>query len=190
MASTLDALMAVQSTSGDVRVSHADLATQVQALHPQCFGWAMTCCGRRREDAEDLLQDVYVGVIENGLKFDGHSTLKTWLFGVIRQKARARSRRDHLRALLGVTHAARIDVPAPAPAPDDDAVASERRDRTRRALGRLATRQREVLLLVFYHDLTIEEAAKVMHVSLGSARVHYQRGKQRLATLLDAEREP
>src|SRR5205807_1015132 len=135
--------------------------------------------GHRREDAEDLLQDVYVGVIENGLRFDGHSTLKTWLFGVIRQKAHARTRRDRLRALLGVTHATRIDTPAPASLPDDDAVASERRERTRLALSRLATRQREVLLLVFYHDLTIEEAARVMKVSLGSARVHYQRGKQR-----------
>jgi len=184
MESTLDALIPGQSTSGDARVNHADLATQVQALHPQCYGWAMTCCAHRREDAEDVLQDVYMGVLENGLQFDGRSTLKTWLFGVIRQKSRARIRRDRLRALLGVTHAARIDVPAPAPSPDEDVVASERRERTRRALARLAARQREVLLLVFYHDLTIEEAAKVMKVSLGSARVHYQRGKRRLAGLL------
>lgn len=184
MANALDALIPVHGTSGDECVSHADLATQMQALHPQCFGWAMTCCGHRREEAEDLLQDVYVGVIENGLKFDGHSTLKTWLFGVIRQKARARIRRDRLRALLGVTHAGRIDTPAPASLPDDDVIASERRERTRRALSRLSTRQREVLLLVFYHDLTVEQAATVMKVSLGSARVHYQRGKQRLSAML------
>jgi len=190
MATHLAALIGVHGTSGDARVDHAELATQLKALHPQCFGWALTCCGNRREDAEDVLQDVYAGVLDNGLRFNGRggATIRTWLFGVIRHKARARLRRDRLHALLGVTHASRIDIPAPAPSPDADALASERRDRTRRALAQLPRRQSEVLLLVFYHDLTIEEAASVMDVSLGSARVHYDRGKKRLATLLAEER--
>jgi RNA polymerase sigma-70 factor (ECF subfamily) len=188
MAITLDTLIPIHSTSGDARVDHAELATQLQALHPQCFGWALACCGHRREDAEDVLQDVYMGVLDNGLRFNGHSTLRTWLFGVIRHKAHARLRRDRLRALLGVTHASRIDIPAPAPSPDERALASERRDRTRRTLGQLPRRQSEVLLLVFYHDLTVEEAASVMEISIGSARVHYDRGKKRLASLLAGER--
>ena len=190
MDTALDALIPVHGTSGDARVDHAELATQLEALHSQCFGWAMACCGHRREEAEDVLHDVYVGVLDNGLRFDGRagSTLKTWLFGVIGRTARARLRRDRLRALLGVTHASRIDTPAPATSPDDNAVASESRERMLAALGQLATRQREVLLLVFYHDLTVEEAAKVMGVSVGTARVHYQRGKQRLAPLLASDR--
>ncbi len=53
------------------------------------------------------------------------------------------------------------------------------------ALRKLARRQREVLELVFYHELTIEEAAAAMNVSLGSARVHYQRGKKRLLAHLN-----
>lgn len=191
MATRLDALIAVQSTSGEERVDHADLATQLQTLHPQCFGWALACCDNGREDAEDVLQDVYVGMLggENGLRFNGQSTLRTWLFGVIRNKALARRRRARLHALLGATHAFRIDVPAPAPSPDESTLASERQERTRAALARLPRRQNEVLLLVFYHDLTIEEAAKIMDVSLGSARVHYDRGKKRLARLL-AEGRP
>ena len=169
-------------------MSQAPLRTQLEEIHPQCFRWAMACCGGRREDAEDVLHDTYVGVLDNGLRFNGDSSFRTWIFGVIRLKARARERRERIRRWLGVANAGRIDRPADAPAPDDDAIASERRERTRRALDRLARRQREVLLLVFYHDLTIEEAADVMHVSVGSARTHYARGKERMAVLLDGVR--
>jgi RNA polymerase sigma-70 factor (ECF subfamily) len=60
----------------------------------------------------------------------------------------------------------------------------EEREALLRALESLSRRQREVLQLVFYHDMTIEEAARVMRVSLGSARTHYERGKKSLAQML------
>jgi DNA-binding CsgD family transcriptional regulator len=55
---------------------------------------------------------------------------------------------------------------------------NERRIALARAMVCLSKRQQEVLQLVFYHDLTIEDAARVMHISLGAARTHYERGKK------------
>jgi RNA polymerase sigma-70 factor (ECF subfamily) len=59
-----------------------------------------------------------------------------------------------------------------------------------RLLGVLATlpeRQQQVLHLVFYQDLSLREAAEVLGVRVGTARVHYERGKKRLRALLEKE---
>ena len=77
-------------------MDRAGLTQQLEALHPDSFGWAMACCDRRREDAEDVLHDVYVMVLEGSARFEGRSTLRTWIFGVIRRTAASR-RREVLR---------------------------------------------------------------------------------------------
>jgi RNA polymerase sigma-70 factor (ECF subfamily) len=41
-----------------------------------------------------------------------------------------------------------------------------------------------VLHLVFYQDMTIEEASHILNISLGTARTHFARGKQQLRQLL------
>ena len=156
------------------------LASELAELHAASFAWALTCCSFERQEAEDVLQAAYVKILDGRAKFDGRSSLKTWLFAVVRHTA-ADSRRRRLVATLGLK---RLFVSLARVAPAEPAVGSDERARVRAALLRLSRRQREVLDLVFYHDLTVEEAARVMNVSVGSARVHYQRGKQRLAEQL------
>ena len=165
-----------------------ELKRQLERAHADCFGWAMACCGRDRDDAEEVLQTVYLTVLDGRAHYDGRSTFRTWLFGVIRRTAASERRKTWLRGLLLKREADAMRPEAPA-RPDALVESESRRHSLRHALDHLAARQREVLQLVFYHDLTVEEAAAVMGVSVGSARTHYARGKARLAAKLGDARE-
>lgn len=165
----------------------AELASRVAATHAENFAWALGCCGRDRREAEAVLQTVYLKVLDGRARFDGRSSLKTWLFAVIRRTAAQHRRRSALWRLRLLPWSSGHDR-AGGEEPDDPVEAAERREELERALGRVARRQREVLLLVFYHEHTIEEAAAVLGIGVGSARTHYERGKARLRELLGGDR--
>jgi RNA polymerase sigma-70 factor (ECF subfamily) len=148
------------------------------ALHPASFGWASVCCRGKRDLAEDVLQSVYVRVLDGRARFDGKSLFRTWLFAVIRNTARSQLRRQWWSrvvrlelASLGALFASA--GPVERKLDQDQDVAA-----IRAALGRLPQRQREVMHLVFYEDLTIADAAEAMQVSVGAARQHYARAKE------------
>ena len=122
----------------------------------------------------------YLKIIEGKARFDGRSSFKTWLFAVIRKTALERFRWRRVRRLFFIE----TSVSTP---PDQIHERNDRVERLVRALGQISPRQREVLELVFYHDMTIEEAAQSLGISLGSARVHSERGKRRLFSILNEE---
>jgi RNA polymerase sigma-70 factor, ECF subfamily len=153
--------------------------------HASSFGWAMACCRRNQVEAEDLLQLVYLKVLEGKARFEGHSAFKTWLFAVIRRTASDQRRQNFVRAVLTLKAAQQWTASESSEYPDESTYRSEMSTKFHAALALLSRRQREVLELVFYHELNIQEAAEVMGVSLGSARTHYERGKKRLRQLIE-----
>ena len=168
-------------------LTRSELEAQLARLHEASFGWALSCCAWNDADAEDVLQTTYLKVIAGRARFGGRSAFRTWLFGVIRQTAREHRRRSRSHAERA-ERLGREPVETVVPRPDEVTERAERAQMLREALAELPERQRDVLHLVFYQDLTIREAAEVLEVSLGTARVHYERGKKRLGELL-AERE-
>jgi len=159
------------------------IADQLETLHPDAFGWALHCCGGDHARAEDVLQNAYLKLAQERARHDGRSSFKTWWFGVIRLTAHEEFRRVRYReSLVGKLLACFIEEHHPAPSRKVES--DERNAELRRCLKQLPARQAEVLHLVFYQDLTIQEAAGVMRVGIGSARQHYERGKARLRTLL------
>lgn len=167
-----------------MEIARADVEAKLEEHHADCFAWAMACCGRERSEAEDVLQASYLKVLDGRAVFESRSSFRTWLFGVIRRTA-AEHRR--WRALGRVRSAALTERADPSPDAAAAIIHSESSARLLGALTMLSERQRQLLHLVFYQDLTIGEAAAVLGISIGTARTHYERGKQRLRELLTVE---
>jgi RNA polymerase sigma-70 factor (ECF subfamily) len=162
----------------------ADIRTDLETCHASAYGWALACTNRDPAEAEEVLQTVYVKVLEGKARFRGESTFRTWLFSLIRLTAADRRRRHVLARLFAVRLAERRVEPA-FEQPEERLFRDETRAVFLRALGALSRRQREALDLVFYHDMSVEEAAAVMRVTVGAARQHYERGKRRLRQVLE-----
>jgi RNA polymerase sigma factor (sigma-70 family) len=184
--------LAVESTAGGrgappetARPAAAfDLAAEIGRLHSDAFRWALSCCWRDHAEAEEVLQTSYLKLLDGRARFRGTSTFKTFLYSVIRRTAAERRRRERVRRALLLQWS-----PVSPPTVEQGPPPAVEVSRLRAALGALSSRQRETLELVFAHDLTLADAAAALGISLGSASVHYARGKERLRGLL-AEDHP
>jgi len=158
-----------------------ELRSQLEEHHPSAYGWALHCCDHNTENAEDVLQTAYLKILGGKARFNADSSFRTWIFGVIRNTA-ADQRRSWWRRLFR-DHEWSADRQS-----SDSQINPDAKSRTAElhtAMSELSERQREVLHLTFYQEMTIEEAARIMGVSTGSARTHYERGKVRLRHLLN-----
>ena len=152
----------------------------LEAIHGQVFGWALSRCDFDRPAAEDLMQQAYVEVLSGRARFDKKSTLKTFLFGVVQNLARARFRRLNTRLRVIDAFGAEQDDKFTQDDPPDCGNLKKVWD----AVASLPQRQRDITELVFVRDMTIEDASVVMGVTVGTGRVHYDRAKKSLAEKL------
>ena len=170
-----------------------ELATTLESLHPDAFGWALHCSDGDYGRAEEVLQNAYLKLVRNQLQPTGGSTVKTWWFGVIRFTAMEEYRKAKFRSsFLGKLISQFVPDSAAEgdPSPSRQLELNEEGTYLRSLLQQLSPRQAEILHLVFYQDLPLSEAATVMQISLGSARQHYERVKQRLLELYQPNHEP
>lgn len=163
-----------------------ELEGMLEEHHQESFGWALACCRYNRFSAEDVLQTVYLKILEGKARFNGHSSFKTWLYSVIRITASDLRRRRRLKEFLPAALGIFAEQNQCGSVPEQVRLTELQHEKTRleNALLQLPVRQQEVLHLVFYQDLTIEQAGEVLKISPGSARTHYERGKARLRRLL------
>lgn len=158
-----------------------ELKVKLEALHTLSFAWALRCCGEHTADAQDVLQNTYVKILAGKARFKQQSSFKTWLFSVIKYTAIDHYKAQERNRMVSLDNR---DIPIKelftSSTQDEGGADDQQRLLFLKGLQQLSKQQQQVLHLVFYQTCTIEEAASIMNIQLGTARTHYERGKKQL----------
>jgi len=169
VSSDLKARLAVDR-QGAIGEIYAALGTTVLSYLQRLVG---------RDDAEDVLQQVFYEVWRHNGRYDPSRSLAGWVLGIARNRAI-----DHLRRQRNTAVA--LDTLDDIPGEDGRELAERyaRSHEVRSALIRLPVEQREVLVLAYFGGYSHSQIATSLDLPLGTVKARAFRGLRRLAKLL------
>lgn len=154
------------------------------AFHKRLFNFLLRL-SRRREVAEDLLEETWLRLVHRAPKLSSDTALGPFLFTVARNLyisyCRSRLLEDaHAPALMGLWPSG-----STSPSPFESTLANEREARLEIALASLPATYREALWLVGIEELRPAEAAAICGISAEAMRQRVSRARTMLAQRLD-----
>jgi RNA polymerase sigma-70 factor (ECF subfamily) len=137
----------------------------------------------RREDAEDVVQDVFMALIRSRKRLHEVHDLPAYLFTALHRAAGQHgSRRARRRESVSI---APLQVVAPVA---ETAADEDQRQRLRAAIRALPAEQRDVVTLKIDGELTFAQIAEVLGVSINTAAGRYRYALRNLRTMLTDRR--
>jgi RNA polymerase sigma-70 factor, ECF subfamily len=134
----------------------------------------------RREVAEDLFQETWMRVLMRGGQYNGKARFDTWLFTIARNLVIDLSRKRTMTSLDELNDAGEdsrpFEIATDGPSPLDHLQVSEDRAEVAEVLLKLEPNYREVLVLRFHEELSLEEIASVTRAPLSTVKSRLYRG--------------
>jgi RNA polymerase sigma-70 factor (ECF subfamily) len=180
-------------------MDESQLIKSIQNGDQQAFRWLVenyqkmvvnTCLGivHNRDDAEDLAQDVFLEVFRSSGNFRGDSRISTWLYRIAINRSlnfvRNHKRRKFFQSLEETFTGGRYRNSEISELHSDQAdgaiVAQQRAGILYKAIDQLPENQRVAFTLNKYEDLSYQEIAEVMEMSLSSVESLIHRAKKNL----------
>jgi RNA polymerase sigma-70 factor, ECF subfamily len=145
-----------------------------------------------RELAEDLFQEVWMRILVRGGQFNGKARFDTWLFTIARNLVIDYRRKRTLASLDELFEGQSEDdrpmsfeVSDSHPTPFDNFASLEDRNRVAEALLQVDTLYREVLVLRFHEEMSLQEIATVTRAPLSTVKSRLYRGLAAIKPLLE-----
>ncbi|MEJ3652663.1 sigma-70 family RNA polymerase sigma factor [Actinomycetes bacterium KLBMP 9759] len=150
------------------------------------------------DSAAEVVQDAWLGVIEGVDRFEGRSSLKTWVYRILVNTAKRRRDRESRSipwsSLMPDEEGPALDparfqgagepspghwreLPAPWPSPEQSTLAAESMAQIAEAVARLPERQRVVIVLRDVEGHTADEVCSILGISAANQRVLLHRAR-------------
>jgi RNA polymerase sigma-70 factor (ECF subfamily) len=133
--------------------------------------------------AEELVTEVFLDVWRNAARFEGRSQVATWILGIARFKALSALRRRTLDELDEEAVGAIEDT---ADTPEAAFQKTERSAILQDCLRQLSRAHREVVDLIYYHEQSIDEVARITGVPENTVKTRVFHARKKIAELMAA----
>ncbi len=136
-----------------------------------------------RSAAEDCFQETFIKAYKNLKNFRGESSIKTWLIRITVNVCK-----DYLKSAYQKHVVPMMEFEEDAIVSENDFEEVENKDRNRQildAVNSLPEHYREVIMCVFYNEMSIEETAAATGVAAGTVKSRLHRAKEQLKNILE-----
>jgi RNA polymerase sigma-70 factor (ECF subfamily) len=147
---------------------------------------------RSRAVAEEVVQECWMGVLSGLDRFEGRSSLKTWIFRILTNRAKTRGERESRCTPFSALGRDGDDWPCPQDqrtAPDERLIARESLQPIKRAIGALPARQQKVLVLRDLEGWDSGEVCEALGLSEGNQRVLLHRARTGVRAAMGSSRD-
>jgi RNA polymerase sigma-70 factor (ECF subfamily) len=168
-------------TRGGAAISELDdIDALVRVYRPKLLRY-VTFTLNDADLAETITQDCFLKAYRTRGSFRGDCSINTWLFSIANNLIRDQLRVEkflfwrRVRAsAIDLTDIASLE-PSSDPSPEKQVLVRERANQVQRALADLSAKQRQVFILRFLEDLTLEEISTSTGMPINTAKTHLHR---------------
>ncbi len=186
MAQTLSAAMIEQTQAENLAIARGlkrndpELLDQLIELYQHRLLRYLLFLTGKREVAEDLFQETWMRVLLRGAQYNGKARFDTWLFTIARNLVIDLSRKRQMASLDEMSEAGEderpFEVAIDGPSPLEQFATREDQAEVAAVLLKLEPNYREVLVLRFHEELSLEEIAAMTRAPLSTVKSRLYRG--------------
>jgi len=133
--------------------------------------------------AQDVINEVFLDVWRQARKFEGRSSVSTWLIAIARFKAISMLRKRREDELDERTAES---IEEPADDPERVAAKLDKAEKLRQCLEALSREHREIIDLVYYHEKSVEEVAEIVGIPENTVKTRMFYARKKLGELCRA----
>ena len=153
---------------------------EIYSLHAgPLTGFAKRCLAYE-SDADDIVHETMMEIWRRPERYQGRSSLKSWMFAIARFKSYDRNRKSG-RTILSDMEDTRVCEDA---LPSEALAASQDASRVRTAMNALSETHQRALHLSFFEDMTYKEIAEVEGCPVGTIKTRILHAKRKMMSLL------
>lgn len=158
-----------------------DFQQLYQQYYQEIYHFLLRWTNGRTDLAEELVQECFYQVFLSLPRYKGNSTIRTWIYQIAKNVACKYYEKNPILQSLEEQTLENTYTYSKAPL-EEQYIQQEERRWLQQSILQLPEKYRDVMIYRIYYDMSYEQIAKNMGISVSSAKVLFHRGKQKIQT--------